>query len=248
MVGARASRVLGCGRLGPVGLALGLAVSWRGRRGGRALTAEAERVGDLVVDVNIHRGVRREHVDGAVVHLLTPLAVVLQHLLQRHAVGNVELLDEQPLVGANGLYLPSGATRLDELGSPVVQGLVELLDGRVLDLAALLVEGAEDGGELLCGAVLGPDWCGDEGVGENPCRIGPGCVCGASVLLRGYRGVLLVGIAVDWQCGEAIDECSNVALGRRRGTIEDSHTVWRRRIDQRREVRGSRWRWDRDEG
>ena len=201
----------------------------------------------LVEDVVVQRGARSEHVDGAVGHTLTPETVVLQHLLQRHAVGDGEPLHEETLVGTDGLDLLGGAAGLEEAGGPVVQGLVELLDAGVLDLAALLVERVEDGRELLGGCVLGPDRRGDEGVGEDPGRCGLGCVCSACVLLWRYRGVLVVGVG---QRGEAIDECSDVAVGRRSSAVEDGCTVWWWRAEQRRRVWNCcccRW-WERDEG
>src|SRR6185437_3048183 len=148
--------------------------------------------------------------------------------------------DEQTLIGANGLHLLGGPPRLEGIGGPVVQRLVELLDGGVLDLAALLVEGVEDGGELLRSTLLGADWGRDEGLGQNPGCSGRRGTRGVCVWLRGYLRVLFVGVAVVAQRGEAIDERSDVALGGHCGTVEDGSPV-RGRGDQRRHVRDRGW-------
>ena len=83
------------------------------------------------------------------------------------ALEDGEVVDEQTLVRADGLDLCCRPVSLARGGGPVVERLVQLGDGAVLDLRPLLAEPVDDGGQLLLCALLSAGRSGYKGCRQD---------------------------------------------------------------------------------
>lgn len=126
------------------------------------MRGEVERMCYRVKNGRVIAGVGCEHVHFPFVDCFTPLAVVFEHLLERDAIGERELLDKEVLVTTDGLDFVRRVARAAPAGGPIIECLVEFIDIGVRGLGAPL-DCVDDGGEALDSVLVAADGGGDEG-------------------------------------------------------------------------------------